>query len=170
MVEPGRNLTAIMIDVRKDVLEETHGRQVPWDHSALTADFYFDLAFATGTLPKGAAKAPAADEALQRRLLELEQELKKKSDAQQTANIVKLAQLKERLRQLEDANREDQELIFETNRNYADRLDNPSARSSLNMEVGKILVRITERDQQQQALRAQISKLEADIGLASEKK
>jgi uncharacterized caspase-like protein len=170
MAEPGRNLTAIMIDVRKDVLEETHGRQVPWDHSALTEDFYFDLAFATGTLPKGAAKSPAAEEALQRRLLEVEQELKKKSDPQQTANIVELAQLKERLRQLEEANREDQERIFETNRKYADRLGDPNARSSLNMEVGKILVQITQRDQQQQALRAQISKLEADIGVSSEKK
>jgi Caspase domain len=39
--KPGRNLTAIMIDVRKDVLAATGGRQVPWDHSALTSDFYF---------------------------------------------------------------------------------------------------------------------------------
>jgi hypothetical protein len=103
-------------------------------------------------------------------LLEVEQELKKKSDPQQTANIVELAQLKERLRQLEEANREDQERIFETNRKYANRLGDPNARSSLNVEVGKILVQITQRDQQQQALRAQISKLEADIGVSSEKK
>ncbi len=30
-----------MIEVRKDVLKETGGQQVPWDHSALTSDFYF---------------------------------------------------------------------------------------------------------------------------------
>jgi uncharacterized caspase-like protein len=41
MLEPGRNLTSIMIEVRKDVLAATAGRQVPWDHSALTSDFYF---------------------------------------------------------------------------------------------------------------------------------
>jgi uncharacterized caspase-like protein len=39
--EPGRNLTALMIEVRKDVLKATGGRQVPWDHSALTSDFFF---------------------------------------------------------------------------------------------------------------------------------
>jgi hypothetical protein len=41
MLEPGRNLTSIMIEVRKDVLAATGGRQVPWDHSALTSDFHF---------------------------------------------------------------------------------------------------------------------------------
>jgi hypothetical protein len=103
-------------------------------------------------------------------VLELEHELKKKSDPQQTANVVNLAQLKERLRQLQEANEEDQQLIFETNRKYADRLNDPSARSSLNAEIGKILIRMTQRGQQQEQLRAQITKLEADIGLASEKK
>jgi hypothetical protein len=39
--ERGRNLTTLMIEVRKDVLKATNGRQVPWDHSALTADFFF---------------------------------------------------------------------------------------------------------------------------------
>ncbi len=44
--EPGRNLTALMIEVRKDVLKATGGRQVPWDHSALTSDFSFHEAAA----------------------------------------------------------------------------------------------------------------------------
>ena len=39
--ERGRNLTALMIEVRRDVLKATGGRQVPWDHSALTSDFFF---------------------------------------------------------------------------------------------------------------------------------
>ena len=43
---PDRNLTSVMIDVRKDVLAATGGKQVPWDHSALTGDFYFQLAAA----------------------------------------------------------------------------------------------------------------------------
>ena len=41
-----------MIDVRKEVLAATGGKQVPWDHSALTGDFYFQLASARGALPK----------------------------------------------------------------------------------------------------------------------
>jgi hypothetical protein len=170
IAEPGRDLTAIMIEVRKDVLEATRGRQVPWDHSALTQDFYFDLASAGGNLPKGAITSPPVDEAVQRRLQELEQELKKKSDPQQTANAVNLAQFKERVRQLEEANKEDQELIFETNRKYADRLNDPSARTSLNTEIGKIMMRMAQRGQQQHELSAQITKLEGEMGLASEKK
>jgi hypothetical protein len=170
IAEPGRDLTAIMIEVRKDVLEATRGRQVPWDHSALTQDFYFDLASAGANLPKGAITSPPVDEAVQRRLQELEQELKKKSDPQQTANAVNLAQFKERVRQLEEANKEDQELIFETNRKYADRLNDPSARTSLNTEIGKIMMRMAQRGQQQHELSAQITKLEGEMGLASEKK
>jgi uncharacterized caspase-like protein len=44
----GRNLTSVMIDVRKDVLAATGGKQVPWDHSSLTGDFFFHLAAAPG--------------------------------------------------------------------------------------------------------------------------
>ncbi len=39
--EQGKNLTSVMIEVRNDVLKETGGQQVPWDHSALTSEFYF---------------------------------------------------------------------------------------------------------------------------------
>ncbi|MFV0295018.1 MAG: caspase domain-containing protein [Hyphomicrobiaceae bacterium] len=37
----GRNINTTMIEVRKAVIQETGGAQVPWDHSALTGDFYF---------------------------------------------------------------------------------------------------------------------------------
>ena len=37
----GRNLPALLIEVRKDVVAATGGQQVSWDHSALTTDFYF---------------------------------------------------------------------------------------------------------------------------------
>ena len=63
--EPGRNLTAIMIDVRKDVLAATGGQQVPWDHSALTSEFYFQPAKGqpTGTVEAQSAGAdqPTSD-------------------------------------------------------------------------------------------------------------
>ena len=48
--------------------------------------------------------APAAEsEALQQRLRQVEEELKKKSDPQHTAKLVDLAQFKERIRQIEEA-------------------------------------------------------------------
>jgi predicted nucleic acid-binding Zn-ribbon protein len=80
-----------------------------------------------------------------------------------------LAQLKERVRQYEEANRQDQQRIFDTYRKYGAASD-PNARNSLNREVGDISMQMAQRGQQQQALQAQIAKLEADMGLASEAK
>ena len=163
--EPGRNLTAVMIDVRKEVLAATNGKQVPWDHSALTGDFYFHLASAPGALPKMAPASPASDsEALQQRLRQLEEELKRKSDPQQTAKLVDLAQFKERIRQIEEANRADQQRIFETYRKYP--ANDPDSRASVNREVGAIQMQMVRRSEERKELREQIAKLEADVGLA----
>ena len=165
--EPGRNLTAVMIEVRREVLAATGGKQVPWDHSALTGDFYFHLAAAPGVLPKLAAP-PSGDsesEALKQRLRQVEEELKKKSDPQQTAKLVNLAQLKERVRQIEDANRGDQQRIFEVHRKYAPSND-PAARQAANKEVGAIQLQMARRGQEQRSLREEIAKLEAELGLA----
>jgi hypothetical protein len=38
---PGDDLSTILIKVRNDVIQATGRRQVPWEHSALTARFYF---------------------------------------------------------------------------------------------------------------------------------
>jgi uncharacterized caspase-like protein len=35
------DLNGLLIAVRNDVIEETHDRQVPWEHSALRKAFYF---------------------------------------------------------------------------------------------------------------------------------
>ncbi len=37
-----RDLGAILIGVRNDVMKETQRKQVPWEHSALTGQFYFN--------------------------------------------------------------------------------------------------------------------------------
>jgi hypothetical protein len=157
--DPGRNLTSVMIEVRKDVLAVTGGKQVPWDHSALTGDFYFHLAAAPGSMRK------PDDDATQRRLRELEEELKKKSNPQQTANIVALAQARERLRQSEEANKQDQKRIFDiqysSSRNQA-----PGAGAETAMQIGGIQVQMVHRGQEMKTLREQIAKLEADLGLA----
>jgi uncharacterized caspase-like protein len=68
---PDRNLTSVMIEVRKEVLAATGGKQVPWDHSALTGDFYFQLASAGGVLPKVIPGRPESEESVQQRLRQL---------------------------------------------------------------------------------------------------
>jgi uncharacterized caspase-like protein len=156
--EPNRNLTSVMIDVRKDVLAATGGKQVPWDHSALTGDFYFQLAAAPGTLPK-----PDGD-AVQKRLRELEAELKKKSDPQQTANIVELAQARERLRQSEEANRQDQKKIFDIQYNSA-RNPAPGSGANTSMEIGAVQMQMARRGQEMKSLREKITTLEAELGI-----
>ena len=162
---PGRNLTAVMIDVRREVLSVTNGKQVPWDHSALTGDFYFHLASAPGTLPKTTPAPPAAEsEALQERLRQVEEELKKKSDPQHTAKLVELAQLRERIRRIEEDNRADQQRIFEVYRKHPG--NDPALRASVSREIGSIQMQMARRGQEQKTLRERIGKLEAEAGLA----
>jgi uncharacterized caspase-like protein len=152
---PGRGLTAIMIDVRKDVLATTGGKQLPWDHSALTGDFYFNLASAPVTLPKTPPTASKDDSAaMQARIKQLEDEL------------VEISQMKERLRQLDEANRADQKLIFETY-NKRGPANDPDAGRYLSLEIGAIHRRIAERGMQQKKLREDIAKLEAEVGPAA---
>ena len=153
VAEPGRNLTSVMIDVRKDVLSATGGKQVPWDHSALTGDFYFHLAAAPGTLPK-----PDGGDATLKRLRDLEEEVKKNANPQKTANMIELAQARERLRQSEEANRQDQRRISS--------MQFDTSRKSDPIEIGAIQMQIARRGQEQRQLREQIAKLEADLGLA----
>jgi uncharacterized caspase-like protein len=164
---PGRSLTALMIDVRKDVLASTASKQVPWDHSALTGDFYFHLASAPLALPKAPPEAPKADnEAMQARIKQLEDDLKRKADPQLTVKLVELSQMKERLRQLEEASRADQKLIFEAYNRHGPAND-PASRRNLSFEIGAIQIRIAQRGQQQKKLREDIDKLEAEVGPAS---
>jgi Caspase domain len=157
--EPGRNLTAVMIEVRKQVLATTSGKQVPWDHSALTGDFYFHLAAAPGGLPKLTPGVPEA-EAMRQRLEQLEQELTRRTDPNHTLTLVKLEQLKERVRQLEESNRADQQRIFDTYRKYGPASD-ANARNALNREIGSIQVQMARRGQEQKQLRDEIAQLEA---------
>jgi hypothetical protein len=168
VTQPGLSLTGVMIEVRKEVLAATGGRQVPWDHSALTGDFYFDLASAPLAAPKIVPPASGADaEAMQRRLKELEAEVKRRPDPAQTMRLVDIANLKERVRQLQAANQADQQRIFDTYRKYGPASD-ANARMSLNREIGDIQLQMARRGQEQKALRDQIGKLETEAGIAAE--
>jgi uncharacterized caspase-like protein len=163
---PGRSLTALMIGVRNDVLAATGGKQLPWDHSALTGDFHFHLAAAPGPLAKPLTPTPQdGSEAMQARIKQLEDELKRKADPQLTVKLVELSHMKERLRQLEAANRADQKLIFETY-NKRGPANDPDSRRHLSFEIGAIQRGIAERGQQQKKLREDIARLEAEVGPA----
>jgi uncharacterized caspase-like protein len=158
------NLTSVMIDVRKDVLAATGGKQVPWDHSALTGEFYFKQEAAAGNR---SAAAPSEDPEVQQRLRSLEDQVKKKSDAEQTGNIVALAQARERLRQIEEENRADQQRIFDKQYETGSTED-ASSRTNLSMAIGKIQMQMVRRNQQAEKLREQIKTLEGKLGLPAE--
>ncbi len=53
--KPGRDITRELIDVRRDVLEATDGKQVPWDNSSLTGEVVLNPSTA-----QGAAVSPGA--------------------------------------------------------------------------------------------------------------
>jgi uncharacterized caspase-like protein len=56
------DLSTILIAVRNDVMKETAGKQVPWEHSALTGQFYFNRAApasASATQPRPSEAAEA---------------------------------------------------------------------------------------------------------------
>ncbi len=75
----GRNLPATMIEVRKDVVAVTNGRQVPWDHSALTGEFQFMPGAAATPI---AGVQPSVDvAAMQDRLARLERDAKSRDAA-----------------------------------------------------------------------------------------
>ncbi|MEI9901448.1 MAG: caspase domain-containing protein [Hyphomicrobium sp.] len=154
--EPGRNLTSTMIEVRKDVLAATGGKQVPWDHSALTGDFYFQ---------QTAAKA---DEGTAAGARSLDDAAAKKSDAEHTQNIVALAQARERLRQLQESNKTDQQEIFDKQYETGGSGDADSRRT-LSMAIGKIQMRMVRRNQEQEKLRGEISALESKLGIEAKK-
>lgn len=55
------DLSALLINVRRAVMKATENRQVPWEHSALTGQFYFRLS-AIPMVPAGPrAEAPTCD-------------------------------------------------------------------------------------------------------------
>jgi hypothetical protein len=162
IVEPGHNLTGVMIAVRREVLAATGGKQVPWDHSALTGDFYFQ-ASAPGVLPK---LVTPDNPDLQRRVRQLEDELKRRTDPAQTLTLVRLEQLKERIRTLEEAMRDDQQRIFDAYRTHAGATDDKS-RAALNREVGNIQMQMTRRGLELKTLKDEMAELEAARGTAS---
>jgi uncharacterized caspase-like protein len=153
VTEPGKNLTSVMIEVRNDVLKATGGQQVPWDHSALTADFFF-----LGQPQAADTSLSAGDqELIQARLRAIEEQVRSKSDRSQTLALVKLEQLKERVRQLDEAVRQDQKRSFDAYNRHSG--------AELSMELGSIQQQMAQRIGERKALQAQIAKLSAELGM-----
>jgi len=161
MKDPDRDLTSVMIEVRKDVLAATAGKQVPWDHSALTGEFYFLKAAGNTTEAVGRT---TDGELLQQRVHLLEDEVKKKSNTEQTQDMVALAQARERLRQLREANDADQQAIFDTQTESGNARD-ADTRRNLMFDIGKIQMRMVRRNSEQKKLQEKISDLEAKLGI-----
>lgn len=120
----GRNLNATMIEVRKSVIKSTAGKQVPWDHSALTGDFYFvpgEVAAGSQTVAPAGQKDDV--EALKARLRALED-----ADQQRRATVAatssstdgermaRLAEARARLAVAEDKAKELQQKLLEARR------------------------------------------------------
>jgi chromosome segregation ATPase len=76
---------------------------------------------------------------------------------------VKLEQLKERVRQLDEAMRQDQQRIFDTYNQHRDQTDSSN---NLSMQVGSIQMQMAKRGQEKKALVEQIAKLSAELGMA----
>ncbi|RDL51287.1 hypothetical protein BLJAPNOD_02420 [Ensifer sp. M14] len=61
--KPGRDITRELIDVRRDVLEATDGKQVPWDNSSLTGEVVLKPSTTQGAVvPHGGGAADNAAE------------------------------------------------------------------------------------------------------------
>lgn len=169
IAEPDRNLTGVMTEVRRDVLQATNGRQVPWDHSSLTGDFFFHLAAAGNAAPKSipVPESPSVGE-LQGRVRQLEDELKKKSDAADTTRAITIAQTKERMRQIDEQNRADQQKIFDIQMDTS-REGDAQKRAGLSFEIGKLQIAMVRRNKEKQELQKQLDELAAAKPVDGEK-
>ena len=60
---PGKDLSSILIAVRNEVLAATGEKQVPWEHSALRAPFYFKPPAPASASPPSGAQPPLSEAA-----------------------------------------------------------------------------------------------------------
>lgn len=152
MIEPSRTLTSVMIDVRKDVIASTNGQQVPWDHSALTGDFYFD--------PNA---KPGDGTALQSRVKELEGEVAAKSRSAAVASQAALTNLRVRVKQMEEENRRDWQKVHKLSRDKLN-ISDPLELGAMAKEIGDLQIGIVNRGKDINQLKAEITNLEKEIG------
>ncbi|MBL8565653.1 MAG: caspase family protein [Hyphomicrobiaceae bacterium] len=169
MREKGRNLPATMIEVRKDVVAATNGAQVPWDHSALTGEFYFvpvELASAPARGSVTPAPAASSDDitALKERLARLEAEAKTRDAAPATGSMmsadgIRLAELRARAANVDDLVKDLQKRLMDARREEG-RAANSEERMKLLRRSGEIQMEWTRRGLDLKKLRDEIATLE----------
>jgi hypothetical protein len=162
---PNQPLTSVMVSVRKDVLAATGGKQVPWDHSALTGDFYF--AGRSGSGSGAAMEAPADVSAIEERIKRIEEKLSRKVPVEDPTRALRIMQLEERIRQIDEANKEDQQRLFEVQREQGQDPDE-SKRTSYTRKISDIMLKMTRRDVERSKLAAEIVKLKGEAGPAAD--
>ncbi len=158
MAAGGGNLTSVMIDVRKDVIASTGGKQVPWDHSALTGEFYFDPS----------AKGEDS-EALQGRVKQLEDEVKAKSQSANVATTAALTQLRQRVKEMDRETNQDRDRMFAVQRQQFD-VEDGSKRIANIQEVGRLQRAMIQRVKDKAELQAEVERLEKELGIVPEEK
>lgn len=151
MTEPGKNLTSVMIDVRKDVIAATQGQQVPWDHSSLTGDFFFD--------PNA---KPSDAGALQGRVKELEGAIDARARSATQATLI---QLKQRVKQMEDETRRDWQKVHALSRKRMSVTDNEQL-MEMQKEGAELQFGIVARGRDVTELKTEVERLEKELGIA----
>lgn len=174
----GRNLPATMIEVRREVLAATGGKQVPWDHSAMTGDFYFvagDAAPSPGSVQQAPAGTAADVAALQARLAKLEAEAKERERSSSSnaapgamiaADGIKLAELRARAAGLEDMTKDLQKKLMSARMEEGKALD-PNEKSKLQRKSVDIQMEWTRRGLDLKKLKDEIAALEGNAAPAA---
>ncbi len=163
----GRSLPSTMIEVRKDVIAATGGKQVPWDHSAMTGDFYFlpgDAAPAQGSVSQAPAGSAADLKALQERLARLEAEARARESS--GASVQRLADLRARAASLDDQVRDLQKRL------NARRMDEGKAadaaeKARIQRDVSNIMLEWTRRGQELKKIKDEIAGLDGKSQVAA---
>jgi hypothetical protein len=164
----GRNLQATMIAVRKDVVAATEGKQVPWDHSAMTGDFYFvpgDAAPAAGTVSAPGAGSSADVAALQERLKKLEDDAKTRASAVPPEDMMKLAELRARAASLSDLVKDLQRKVLDA-RMKEGRASNPEEKNRLVQDSMNVQMEWTRRGLDLKKLKEEIAEIEGPKNVA----
>ena len=166
MMAKGRNLNATMIAVRNEVVAATDGHQVPWDHSALTGDFYFVPADAR---PKaGSVSAPpsaSGDDlaALKARLRQLEDEAKARQAGMRDSRA---ADLQRRANDLQRENRELQYKILDLMREQGKAKD-AAEKNRISKELLDLRMKAARRGQELARVRQDLDQETAPTQVAT---
>ena len=101
---------------------------------------------------------------IQARLRGIEEQIRSKSDRKQTLSLVKLEQLKERVRQIDVTMREDQQRIFDVY-NRRGSSNDPDRAQNQSLEIGSIQLQMVRRGEEKRRLLEEIAKLNKELGM-----